>query len=68
MGRIGKTGEETHRRPLRERRERADDDGVWTGVAQRSYLISRAVHWWQRVEIKPRLRIPVPRAFTYRDP
>lgn len=39
-----------------------------TNYFQNSYVVSRFWAWFSRVELSPKVRIPVPRFLTHRDP
>ena len=50
-------------------RDRARErESLLMGAARNSYTVAKAVHWLGRIKVRPRLRIPLPRAFTSRDP
>jgi len=40
----------------------------WGQITQNSYMISRFWAWFSRVQIKPTVKIPIPRFLSYRDP
>lgn len=37
-------------------------------ILEKSYVLSRFWAWFSRIEMSPRLRIPVPRFLSVRDP
>lgn len=37
-------------------------------IVRNSYVLSRFWAWWSRVQLKPEVRIPVPRFLSTRDP
>ena len=39
-----------------------------TQIIGKSYVVSRFWAWFSQVEVSPRVRIPVPRFLTIRDP
>ncbi len=39
-----------------------------SSMVQRSYLLSRLWAWCSKVQLRPNVRIPVPRFLTHRDP
>ena len=39
-----------------------------TRFIEKSYVISRFWAWFSQIEVKPHVRVPVPRFLTYRDP
>lgn len=39
-----------------------------TRVIENSYVLSRFWAWFSQIQWSPKLRIPLPRAFTRRDP
>ncbi len=41
---------------------------TWSPILQNSYVLSRLWAWFSRIEISPKVKIPLPRMFTYRDP
>ena len=40
----------------------------WESIVKNSYVISRVWAWVSKIEWSPRLKIPIPRSFSYRDP
>jgi hypothetical protein len=45
-----------------------NDHYPMTRVIRKSYVLSRFWAWFSQVQLSPRVRIPVPRFLTYRDP
>ena len=39
-----------------------------TRIIENSYVLSRFWAWYAKIELRPELRVPVPRFLTYRDP
>lgn len=37
-------------------------------IIQNSYVLSRFWAWFSRIQVNPKVRIPVPRFLSYRDP
>gem|GEM_PF-6231877 len=44
------------------------ESAQWTPLVQNSYVLSRFWAWCSRIQISPKVSIPVPRFLSYRDP
>lgn len=40
----------------------------WPEISKNSYVISVFWAWFSRIELEPKVKIPVPRFLSYRDP
>lgn len=45
-----------------------EERAPWLSVIERSYILSRFWAWWSKVELQPKVKIPVPRFLSHRDP